>query len=659
MPGEEYSFPIVIEPTFDVRLIVATDDSSASLYVRKAADRKHEIDLKLISNVINNSHLKGLDPAQIRAKLLEFRDSAAMELEFPIAEGTPPGRGPDRELEANVEWLDAERVEAVKPALARYDEARLREDAVKLFPVGEAARFAQVEAGTLAYGLSAAEPGECGTDVYGREIPGLPGNDPFIQLMGNLALSKEGITARETGILMAAENPDGLKLRLVPYLDGKATPIVAEDGMSVSVILESEAGAGHALSLDLAVQALDQAGIHGEIDRAAIEAAIADVHATKRNAEIVVLRGKRPIKAGGTRITWHCAEPEAGKNAQVKANDLILEMEILPSGENGFDIHGKVLTPAEATPVDVPEHDDSIKEETVAGKKTYVALKSGELSKSGTRLSISGTRTVDGDLGEQSEDISFPGDLVINGKIGNGRMVKAAGSLTVTGDAGGALLSADESVTMRGGISGAGRGVVWAKQAIKIAYAENARLLAGQDIHVDNYCFQCTVKTNGTLFMSGQPGVLLGGNVRASKGAEVNALGSEKTIRTSVSFGQNYLVSDQIEVCEKDMAKIQDSVARIDAEMQRTSSTDPRIHTLRRKKLDLLKHNDKLKVRIFTLKEQFETHILSHIRVEGTVYPGVILESHGRYLEIRERKTHVVFFFDQITGQIVCKPIDD
>jgi len=36
----------------------------------------------------------------------------------------------------------------------------------------------------------------------------------------------------------------------------------------------------------------------------------------------------------------------------------------------------------------------------------------------------------------------------------------------------------------------------------------------------------------------------------------------------------------------------------------------------------------------------------------------VILESHGRYFEVREPKTHVIFIFDQTTGQITCSPIE-
>ena len=289
----------------------------------------------------------------------------------------------------------------------------------------------------------------------------------------------------------------------------------------------------------------------------------------------------------------------------------------------------------------------------------FVAKKCGELLFSDNKLSISDTKSIASDIDEKTGDINFPVNLSITGKIAGRRTVKVAGALTVTGNAEAAFVSADTTVTMNGGITGGGRGIVWAKQEIHLTFAENARILAGQNISIDNYCFQCTVKTNGTLFLRGNPGVLLGGNIRASRGVEVFELGSSKTIRTSISFGQNYLVSDQIEVCEKEVQKLKEFIDKLDNEMKKTSNTDPRIHELRRKKLEALKRNDKQTVRIFTLKEQFETHIISHIRVENTVYPGVVLESHGRYLEIREARTHVIFTFDQITGQITCNPIND
>jgi uncharacterized protein (DUF342 family) len=659
IPGEEFSFPVSIEPTFDVRIIVSPDKTSATLYVRKAADKPNEVDLKLVSAAINNARIKGLDPATIKAKLTQFTASADMELvDFVLAEGIPPKRGKNRELIAKVAWLEEDASSMLKKKLSEYLHQTGLTYAEEAVPVADAERLAFVEKGQVVFEISAAEAGEAGADIYGKELPGLPGNDPFIQIVENLSLGKDGIRADKTGVLLASGAPDNQKLRLIPFLDSKITPVISADNMTVSLIIEAGEGAGSRLSADIVPGLLESKGIHGQIDRDLVGKTITEVNETKVAREIVVLNGEKPVRPGSIRVTWFVHDPSDGVSVCVSEGDKILTIEKFPSGADGHDVYGRKIPASEGIEILDPEHDDSITVTTEKNAQTFVAAKTGELKFSGGTITVSKTRQIVGNVDDATGDVSFPGDISITGNILAGRTVKATGSLTVNGNAAASLVSADACVTMTGGISGAGRGVVWAKQEVRLASAENARILAGQNIYIDNYCFQCTVKTNGTIFMRGNPGVLLGGNVRASKGLEVLELGSEKTIRTSISFGQNYLVSDQIEVCEKESAKNRDMLAKVDAEMQKTANTDPRVHELRRMKLELMKRNEKLTVRIFTLKEQFETHIMSHIRVEYTVYPGVILESHGRYYEVREQRHHVIFSFDQITGQITCNPIE-
>jgi len=659
VPGEEFSFPIVIEPSFDTRLIISADKLKAFLYIRKSADKKVGIDLKLVSILLNNSQIKGMNPASIKSTLNEFRTAPAMELnDFLIAEGTPPGRGKNRELLAKVEWIAENETKQLHDKLTTWLKHAPHAEGGKVAELGESAQMAYVVKDQIVYELSPAEQGSPGTDIYGKEIPGLPGNDPFIQIIENLTLGPPGLKAAKTGLLIADTVDETLQVRIIPYLDGKTTPVIPADKLTASLILEAGDGAGTALSSSMALAALEKIGVRGKIDTALIEATVADVNTTKKSTEIVVLRGDRPVLPGSSRVSWFVSFSPLTNSANVNAGDSILSTQKIPAGADGLNVFGIQIKAASAEAEIIPAHDETVSEQTDGPAQIYIAAKSGELALTDGKLTISDTRELTADIDDASGDLDFPGNLVLTGNVKKGRIVKAAGSLSITGDAEAALVSADESVTMKGGIRGAGRGTVWAKHAIALTFAENARILAGQDISIDNYCFQCTVKTNGMLKMKGNPAVLLGSTVYASKGVEVFELGSAKTIRTSISFGQNYLVSDQIEVCEKEVAKIEETVAKIDGEMKKLSSNDPRIHELRRKKLEMLKRNDKLTVRIFTLKEQFETHVISHISVENTVYPGVILESHGRYYEVREPKNHVIFVFDQKTGQITCSPLD-
>ena len=98
----------MLEPTFDVRITVSADKLRAKLYVRKAAAGPG-VDMRLIASVITNSKLAIPDMEKVKADIDAFRDGPEMELvDYVLAEGTPPGRGPDRELVPLVDWMGEE-----------------------------------------------------------------------------------------------------------------------------------------------------------------------------------------------------------------------------------------------------------------------------------------------------------------------------------------------------------------------------------------------------------------------------------------------------------------------------------------------------------------------------------------------------------------------
>ncbi len=657
--GEEASFPIVIEPNFDARITISPDKTAARLYLRKASAPAAALDMKIIGNAISNSRIQGLDLARVKADIEAFRQSADMELsDYLLAEGTPPGRGPDRELVPLVEWLPEEKRDEIAPRIIALIAAQGPAAMPKLEP--SALKIAPVEKDAIALSFTPAEFGTPGMDVHGKEIPGLPGNDPFIQSLYGAALGPQGVKADKSGMLALFEENGVFRVWVFPYADARATVTVTPDDMLATIILESEEGIGLPLTLELARSAIEAKGIKGGISDGEILKAIKEAQSSKSKRELTLARGKPAVPAGSPDITWTLQFSASQTSVSVLKDQEILSWKVAAANQDGVNVFGAVLKASEAAKLDLPGHDDTVRTEAGAdGRDRMITNRPGELTFREGVLSVSGTRKLERDIDESSGDIAFPGDLELVGNVASGRSVRAEGSLTMKGSAGASLLAANGVVFIDGGIKGGGSGTVWSKQTIDLTFAENARILAGYDISIERYCFQCVIKTNGKLLMKGNPGALLGGSIQASKGVEVFELGSSKTIRTTISFGQNYLVRDQINVCEKEALSIKDTVKRIDAQMAKLTNQDPRIHELRQKKLELLKRNDKLTLRIFTLKEQFEAHIVSSIRVENTVWPGVVLESHGRYYEVRERRNHVVFIFDQATGQITCTPISE
>ena len=605
--------------------------------------------------MLNNSQIANIDFKTLDEKINAFVEASDREIELVIAEGTLPGRGKDRSLISHITKLDeAEDLLFRKKLLHAVGTAREQPQMIydKDFPLSEAQALSIVAKHDLLYEFSKSELGTSGADIYGNTIPGLPGNDPFVLDLRNITQTNDELKAGCNGILLSAESPDGLKLRIIPYKDATVKAVISADNMEASLILESGRGAGARLSLSRLKKALDEVNLPPDryTDKI-LRDAIYEARLSSAPVEFTVSRGIQPVAPHSYQFDWKVHFGHSN-SVSVKRGETLLETFFQETGEKGSDVFGTTIEIDKAVPLNLPQTDNTIRVIKQGKKVSFVAAVHGELK-------ILNSKIIDTDVNKETGDIIFAGDVIINGDIDADRSVKAGGSLTVNGDAGVSLVYTKESLLMNGGIRGESRGTVWAKNTMALHFAETARLFAGGNIYINEYSFRCVVKTNGQLIMNGEPGSFIGGNAHAAHGINVRNLGDYKTVRTIISFGQDYLIKDKIEVYEKQTQENLLELARIEAELSDTETPADRIQELREQKVILLKSNTSLGIKIFKLKENFESHIPSEVKVTGTVYPGVILESHGRYYEVREPASHVIFTFDSKQGRIVCNQIED
>jgi uncharacterized protein (DUF342 family) len=246
--------------------------------------------------------------------------------------------------------------------------------------------------------------------------------------------------------------------------------------------------------------------------------------------------------------------------------------------------------------------------------------------------------------------------VLIKGSVQAGFSVISKGDITVENMVEEALLSAEGSIVIHEGVKGAKKGVLRAKGSIECLFAENTSLFAGGDISLERSCLNCIIRCNGKLTVGRAKGTLMGGTAQAKNGMVVINLGSPSEVKTSVSFGQDYLLGEQIRVEEKELEKVKQQAQEMDraiTNLQKTGHLDPgKLIAMREEKVKLLKIADKLGMRIFTMRERFEEHFPGEIVVRGTVYPGVIIESHGRLFTVKTEKTGARFLFNHTMGQI-------
>ena len=650
-----------LDPSFDVRVIVSNDKLSAKLYVRKAYDISQALPMNIILRSLQNSKVKDLNMADINSVLSQFDSSSNMELEMVIKTGVAPKRGNDRTLIPHFTPLQEHEITRVLERLRdpKYrKEGEPSQDEDLEFPLSQAEQFAYIEVDTVIYDISQSEAGEAGIDVYGNKVEGLPGNMPFVVDLRNIVQLGGEFRANTTGILITKQDGSNLKMRIIPYKNARVKAVVSKDKMSAVLILENGAGAGEVLSVNLIKTALNDAGLLEVTPNDKIEDAIK--HAKRyEETEYPLLKGIDPIGPGSYLLDWKVSFDEDATVATVQEGDLILEATKLSKGQEGKDVFGKVIKQKAIHEFPIPEADDTLRPDESGSTTKFYALISGELSYIDNKLSIASTKTIEGDLDTPNQKITFPGDIVVAGDVGDEVTVKAKGNLTCKGDAGISLLYSEVVLHLEGGMKGRGRGTLWSKGNMFVGFCEGAKVFAGGNVNISEYCFMCVVKTNGLLSVQGHHGALLGGNIHAARGCVVRNLGAEKSIRTVISFGQDYLIKDEIEVHEKEIEENTHSIKDFDEKLKDANMKENEIDEMRKNKVRLMKRNSALQLRIFNLKENFEFHIPSSIKVLGTIYPGVVLESHGRYFEIFEKQSNVEFKFDEANGNIVCNPIED
>jgi uncharacterized protein (DUF342 family) len=659
----------------EVRVEVSPDGLRAQLSIWKGRGHGKPLDLSAVSAALKASGVRRFNAEQLKKDIVDFYKSRRAELlDYPLAAGLAPSRGKDRTLAFSVAFLAEDKAKDIKERLKSQSALAQAVPSLGEFPIGEAVKIAHVQSDQKIGELSATQAGQEGMDVFGRKVAALPGNDPDISVYENLDFSKGVLSAKASGLLLVEEKGGRWRLRVLHYRDATIDVAVEADAMSATVTLAAGEGLGAALTVEGIIAALNAKGVVQGIEPFSIAEAVADARVGNPVLRRIVARGKQSLPAGGLSVQWEVKKASGalyslgeGGRADFKEHDTMTRVlagqklaTIRPSGggEDGIDVLGRPLKAAAASGEKAPEHDATVREESGEnGERRLVAAVGGELVFENDKMSIRERLALSGDVGAETGNVKFPGSVSVKGSILSGYSLFAGGDVAIGGAVEAALVSSDGGVRVGEGVKGARKGTVRARKSIEASFAEQALLLAVEDIRVRNACILCNVKTNGRLVLVSEKGALIGGLCRARKGVDVTILGSENYAKTEISFGQDYLIADQIEAEEREIDRLKGLILRADRSMADLERAGAGLDRVRQDKVKLVKLLEKRTLRVFDLRERFEEHVSSEVRVRGTVFPGVILESHNRFYEVRSRKTKVIFAFDPKVGRITERPL--
>lgn len=284
----------------------------------------------------------------------------------------------------------------------------------------------------------------------------------------------------------------------------------------------------------------------------------------------------------------------------------------------------------------------------------YTADVAGKIECVQERVIISPIYEIQSDIGVQTGNIDFNGDVAIHGMVKSGMMIKATGSVTIDGIVENASITAGKDIILKSGLMGNSQAVIKTKGNLFAKFIEYATLDIRGTINAE-VLLNCDVVCGEKLIITGARGSVVGGSVRAIGGVEANQIGNNMEAKTMVAVGAEVEVYRRMKVLEHKVKSAEQAIESINnqiAEIEKKEKaksvvdkpkSDPRKVALLRMKVKEATNLSQDKEEMSELNEIVSRAQGAQIVVFGDVYPGTTIRIDDIAVGVKDIQQSIKF----------------
>ena len=330
----------------------------------------------------------------------------------------------------------------------------------------------------------------------------------------------------------------------------------------------------------------------------------------------------------------------------IQEGDVIATYHPAVQGSRGMSVRGQILEPKpvrDLPPLIGRGFDRS------SDNLTYTAKITGKIEVNQGKINISPVHEVKGDVGIETGNIKFNGDVIVHGGVHDGAVIDAAGNVVIHGLIEDCDIRAGKDLFLLSGVKGNEKTIIDCKGSVTAQFVEYAIITCGGDISAD-YFFKSKVSCDGHIELNGNNASIIGGYVSAVQGIEVNDIGNSFGTNTNVAVGVDVELTAEYEILAKKIQAISSNVLKIKKGIEEFDKLgeerginykeDPRRMQLLRVRIRdeavVLEETKKLN----RLREVIKSGQGATIKVFRRIYPGSSIsidDHHVSILDIHER----------------------
>lgn len=239
---------------------------------------------------------------------------------------------------------------------------------------------------------------------------------------------------------------------------------------------------------------------------------------------------------------------------RVSEGDVLAVKKPPTKGKNGTTVTGKIIKGRDGKEVvlkigkNMRFSDDGL---------SAISEADGTIVYDNDRISVIKSLEIKTDVGVETGNISFQGQVIINGNVTNGYSVECEGDLIINGIVEGAKLSAGGNMVISRGIQGHDDAEIKCNGDLTVNFINSANIYVRGNIEA-SAIMNSNVKCDGRVVVKGKKGLIVGGEVTSKSDIEANTVGSEMGIITSIKLGVDIEIIEELKALSTEVRELID-----------------------------------------------------------------------------------------------------
>ena len=343
----------------------------------------------------------------------------------------------------------------------------------------------------------------------------------------------------------------------------------------------------------------------------------------------------------------------------VKRGQLLATIVAPTLGLPGKDVYGNVLMAKPGKGLRLKPGKN-----TIFQKDKVWSTTDGQISITPNSVNVFPIFEVKGDLDLNTGNINFIGNVVVYGNVPSGYEIKAGGDIKIMGLVEGSTIEAQGSIHIAGGIAGQKKAVVKAGVDIHTHYVNQAIIIAGNDVQVDNFIMHSEVTAGYRILC--QKAHIIGGKVSAGQSIEAGEIGNQHFTRTEICIGIQSDLIQQERSTLNEIKNLKESITKLSMLKERleekkraaghlTTTEEQMMTKQHQTAIALIQKLNELEGKLEYLHQQMHQTEQGFLVVHDKLFTNNMVTFSKYSKIIQQPLTYVKLYLDQ--GEIVSAPL--